>query len=116
MFSQAAIISGTRTRWLLRPEWLRCTPLTEGPSWHGTWPHLGGFYVPRHNFVFFNSMYLKNCEDCGATCQYIYNTVLRTAIACHKGMQRNFRTKRAYLDKTERPGHRNKHKFDSEEH
>lgn len=60
MFSQPATISGTRTKQLLRPEWFTCMLLTEGPSWHGTWTQMGTFYGPKHNFVVFNSMYLKH--------------------------------------------------------
>lgn len=32
-FSHSTTISGTQTKWLLRPEWLTCMLLTEGPSW-----------------------------------------------------------------------------------
>lgn len=67
MFSHSATMSGTRTK-LLRPEWFICMLLTEGPSWHATGPQMGAFYGPKHNCVVFNSMYLKHCEDCCATC------------------------------------------------
>lgn len=69
-------------------------------------PQLVASSGPRHNSVLFDSMCLKHCEGSGATC--IYNTVLKTSIACRKRMQRNFRTKDVYLDKTESPEHRNK--------
>lgn len=97
-------ISGSRTKRLLRPGWLTCTLLPEGPSWL----LLGPSWEPRCNFVLFNSMYFTHCEGCGAACQHIYNTVLRNFTACHKSMPRNFRTKDVYLDKTERLEHRNK--------
>lgn len=97
-------ISGGKTKRLLRPGWLPCTLLPEGPSWL----LLGPSWEPSMAQNIIWGFLIQYTWSTVKAVVQLYNTVLKTSTACHKRMQRNFRTKDIYLDKTERPEYRNK--------